>query len=388
MGGLRDLGLYKPPGIAETIDWARALHTLGTTSLDEAVVGATLGAVVKYREDAERVRAHGTRRPRARGGRCVAHEPEAAAGRVRARCCAGAGSAVPGRGHRRLRPGARRWCADRGAAGCVLGRAGHARAPAGGRRRSTTGPSPPSSAPAPRRSSSRSCRQLELVVDDDERSDEAPPAAPATDDDDDGAEVLAVRWSPVEVLADKDLAACSAEELAEAHRLMADLRLRAALRPSRRRRADRRPAIRWAGRPPPHGALGGPPRRRDRPARHHLAGVAPATGRAAARRLGLDGALRPGAGPLRATPPSPVAGAARWRSSPSAPASRASPVSSPPTIPTPPSRRPPRRWPTGTAVPASARACGAFNDEWGVRGLARGAVVVVLSDGWDRGEPG
>jgi MoxR-like ATPase len=58
-GSLRDLGLYKPPGIAESIDWARALHTLGTTTLDEEVVGATLGAVVKYREDAERVRAHG-----------------------------------------------------------------------------------------------------------------------------------------------------------------------------------------------------------------------------------------------------------------------------------------------------------------------------------------
>jgi uncharacterized protein with von Willebrand factor type A (vWA) domain len=29
----------------------------------------------------------------------------------------------------------------------------------------------------------------------------------------------------------------------------------------------------------------------------------------------------------------------------------------------------------------------AFNDEWGVRGMARGADVVVLSDGWDRGDP-
>jgi uncharacterized protein with von Willebrand factor type A (vWA) domain len=29
----------------------------------------------------------------------------------------------------------------------------------------------------------------------------------------------------------------------------------------------------------------------------------------------------------------------------------------------------------------------AFNDRWGVRGLARGAVVVILSDGWDRGDP-
>jgi MoxR-like ATPase len=59
VGGLRELGLYKPPGIAETIDWARALDTLGATGLDEQVVSATLGAVVKYREDAERVHASG-----------------------------------------------------------------------------------------------------------------------------------------------------------------------------------------------------------------------------------------------------------------------------------------------------------------------------------------
>jgi len=56
---MRDLELYKPPGVAETIDWATALAALGRTQLDAAVVAATLGAVLKYREDAERVRAHG-----------------------------------------------------------------------------------------------------------------------------------------------------------------------------------------------------------------------------------------------------------------------------------------------------------------------------------------
>jgi MoxR-like ATPase len=48
--------LQKPPGVAETLDWARALHRLGTTDLDIGTAAATLGAVVKYREDAERVR--------------------------------------------------------------------------------------------------------------------------------------------------------------------------------------------------------------------------------------------------------------------------------------------------------------------------------------------
>ena len=56
---LRDLHLYKPPGVAETIDWAQALSALGVQQLDERTVAATLGTVLKYREDQERVREHG-----------------------------------------------------------------------------------------------------------------------------------------------------------------------------------------------------------------------------------------------------------------------------------------------------------------------------------------
>jgi MoxR-like ATPase len=48
--------LQKPPGVAETLDWARALHHLGTAEIDLASASATLGALVKYREDADRVR--------------------------------------------------------------------------------------------------------------------------------------------------------------------------------------------------------------------------------------------------------------------------------------------------------------------------------------------
>ncbi|ABL83472.1 MULTISPECIES: MoxR family ATPase [unclassified Nocardioides] len=48
--------LQKPPGVAETLDWARALHHLGTADIDLATASATLGALVKYREDADRVR--------------------------------------------------------------------------------------------------------------------------------------------------------------------------------------------------------------------------------------------------------------------------------------------------------------------------------------------
>ena len=56
---MRGLGLYKPPGVAETIDWATSLALLGVADLDDATVTATLGAVLKYREDATRVETHG-----------------------------------------------------------------------------------------------------------------------------------------------------------------------------------------------------------------------------------------------------------------------------------------------------------------------------------------
>ena len=48
--------LIKPPGVAETLDWARALQHLGTVELDVETAARTLGALVKYRDDAERVR--------------------------------------------------------------------------------------------------------------------------------------------------------------------------------------------------------------------------------------------------------------------------------------------------------------------------------------------
>jgi MoxR-like ATPase len=48
--------LIKTPGVAETLDWARALHQLGCDHLDIETASATLGAVLKYHEDAERVR--------------------------------------------------------------------------------------------------------------------------------------------------------------------------------------------------------------------------------------------------------------------------------------------------------------------------------------------
>jgi MoxR-like ATPase len=69
---LRRLGLYKPPGVAETIDWLQALVTLARDRLDDATVDATLGSVLKYREDLERLHQSGVGRlveaARARAG--------------------------------------------------------------------------------------------------------------------------------------------------------------------------------------------------------------------------------------------------------------------------------------------------------------------------------
>jgi MoxR-like ATPase len=53
---LRSLGLVKPPGVAEAIDWAGALHVLGADTLTPPLAEMTLGAAVKVREDLDRVR--------------------------------------------------------------------------------------------------------------------------------------------------------------------------------------------------------------------------------------------------------------------------------------------------------------------------------------------
>lgn len=54
---LRQMDLFKPPGVAETLDWANALGVLGANHLDAQVVEETLGVVLKYRDDIDKVRA-------------------------------------------------------------------------------------------------------------------------------------------------------------------------------------------------------------------------------------------------------------------------------------------------------------------------------------------
>ncbi len=59
---LRGLELVKPPGVAESLDWVRALLALDARELDPDLAASTLGVVLKYREDQDAVRAHGVHR--------------------------------------------------------------------------------------------------------------------------------------------------------------------------------------------------------------------------------------------------------------------------------------------------------------------------------------
>lgn len=194
--------------------------------------------------------------------------------------------------------------------------------------------------------------------------------------------VVTVRWSATEVLRERDFAECSADELAEAHRLMAALRVRATPRPSRRRRQASRPHGRPDLRRTVRAALrsGGEPVRR-----HHTEpDVRP-------RRLVLlvdvSGSMEPYARSLVRFVHAAVVGRGRVEvfalgtrltritrelasRDPDAALARAAVAVS--------------DWSGGTRLGDGLRR---FNDEWGVRGTARGAIVVICSDGWDRGDP-
>ena len=59
VGSLRGQWLYKPPGVAETIDWSTAIGKLGQETLNEETIRLSLGTVLKYREDQNRVAEQG-----------------------------------------------------------------------------------------------------------------------------------------------------------------------------------------------------------------------------------------------------------------------------------------------------------------------------------------
>jgi len=66
LAGIISFVFYKLPGIAETLDWTRALMALGEHELSEGALEATLGSIVKYQEDLARLRGEHARQLLAR----------------------------------------------------------------------------------------------------------------------------------------------------------------------------------------------------------------------------------------------------------------------------------------------------------------------------------
>lgn len=228
----------------------------------------------------------------------------------------------------------------------------------------------------------RVARRVELRLD---AGDEPPAGAePDAGEDDAPGEVRAVRWSPTEVLRHKDLAACTPDELDEAHRLMADLRARAALRRSRRRR----PRAHGRGRPDVRRTV----RRALRTGGEVLRTATTRPGERPRRLvllLDVSGSMEPYARALARFAHAAVVARRQGEVEVFALGTRVTRITRELSTHDP-DRALARAsvavadWAGGTRL---GTGLAAFNDRWGVRGLARGAVVVVLSDGWDRGDP-
>jgi hypothetical protein len=194
--------------------------------------------------------------------------------------------------------------------------------------------------------------------------------------------VRAVRYSAREVLRDRDFASCTPDELDEAHRLMASMRLSGPYRRSRRSR--RAPSGR--GRPDLGATLrrsmrtGGEPV--DRPSR-----TPSKTPRRLVLLVDVSGSMAPYARELLRFAHVAVAGRRRVEAfaigTRLTRLTRALAVHDPDAALDHVAREVPD-WSGGTRLGEGLRQ---FNDEWGRRGMARGAIVVILSDGWDRGDP-
>jgi uncharacterized protein len=218
-----------------------------------------------------------------------------------------------------------------------------------------------------------------LLADDEEGSESDDSSPPAESD------VQALRYSSVEVLAQRDMSALSAAEWAEAQRLISSLRIASEVRPSRRMRPVKRQR---GGHPDLRGTVrrslptGGVPVKRSwrapvdqarrmvflldvsgsmEPYARGLARFAHAA--VSSRRAGRVEVFTIGTRLTRIT-------REMARRDPDAALSEAASAVS--------------DWSGGTRIGASIQA---FNDLWGIRGMARGAVVVICSDGWDRGDP-
>jgi uncharacterized protein with von Willebrand factor type A (vWA) domain len=220
---------------------------------------------------------------------------------------------------------------------------------------------------------------LTLALDDGEEAVESEEGEAPTGD------VLTVRYSPAEILRHQDMSALTQAEWAEAQRLISALGIAAELQLSRRTRPSRR---RSRGHPDLRGTLrrnmrfGGVPIRRawrspvTRPRRLVL--LLDVSGSMAPYARGLARFAHAAVGSRRSgrvevftigTRLTRITRELTRRDPDAALASAAESVAD---------------WSGGTRLGASLAE---FNARWGIKGMARGAVVVILSDGWDRGDP-
>ena len=127
------LDLQKPPGLAETIDWVRALTALGRRELDVEHVQATLGSLLKYHEDHARDPRRGARGPRRAARDWLTRTRSSGTSSCSAACCARAASRS-GRGRDRRRAARPRRGRPRPPGGRVLDASADARRTARGPR--------------------------------------------------------------------------------------------------------------------------------------------------------------------------------------------------------------------------------------------------------------
>ena len=237
--------------------------------------------------------------------------------------------------------------------------------------------------PAPGQVRPEPVSALTLAVDDGPEEEEGSDAAGERDGSED---VQALRYSAIEVLRDQDLARLSSAEWAEAQRLISSLRVSSELRPSRRTRPSRRRA---RGHPDLRATVrrnlptGGVPVRRswrapvERPRRMVFL-------------LDVSGSMQPYARGLVRFAHAAVASRRAGRVEVFTVGTRLTRVTKElagrdPEAALTTAAGAVQDWSGGTRIGAGIQS---FNDLWGVRGMARGAVVVICSDGWDRGEPG
>ena len=219
---------------------------------------------------------------------------------------------------------------------------------------------------------------ITLAIDDDSvDGDDEPDSAEASDDP-----VIELRFSSTEVLRQKDFADYSSEELTEAQQLMSKMRLVGSPRRSLRLMKATRPTSRPDLRRTVRSALraGGEPIRR-----HHLT-------RSTRRRrlvllLDVSGSMEPYARALIRFVHAAVAG--RQQVEAFALGTRLTRLTRELSSHDPDEAL--RRAAASVADYGGGTRLGdglrIFNNEWGQRGMARGAIVIVLSDGWDRGDP-